>query len=97
MNLDNTESIAHIEAIHGRKFFDKKLYCNGYIPLTSAKTDLSTNDQSGKPLPHNNINPSDLDQSEKPLPLPSYSLSTSAQVENKDNKWGLSCAKLRYA
>ena len=84
MNLDNTESIALIEAIHGRKFFDKKLYCNGYIPLTPAKTELSTTDQSGKPLPHNNINPSASDQSEKPLPPPSYSLSTSAQVENKD-------------
>ena len=25
MNLDNTESIALIEAIHGRKFFDKQI------------------------------------------------------------------------
>ena len=38
-NLDGTESKMLIENIHNKINFDRKLYCNGIIPLTPAKTE----------------------------------------------------------
>ena len=54
-DLDNEECRSLIDAIHGKIFFDKKLYCNGIIALTPEKptneTDPSTAQNPGKPLP----------------------------------------------
>ena len=36
-NLDNETSKILIEAIHGKVNFGKKLYCNGFVPLTPQK------------------------------------------------------------
>ena len=36
-NLDNATSKVLIEAIHGKLNFGRKLYCNGFIPLTPEK------------------------------------------------------------
>ena len=36
-NLDNEISRALIEVIHGKVNFGKKLYCNGFVPLTPQK------------------------------------------------------------
>ena len=36
-NLENSECLLLIEAIHGKRNFDKKLYCNGIVPLTPEK------------------------------------------------------------
>ena len=33
-NLDNSECLFLISAIHGKRNFDRKLYCNGIVPLT---------------------------------------------------------------
>ena len=36
-NLDNSECLFLISAIHGKRNFDRKLYCNGIVPLTPEK------------------------------------------------------------
>ena len=36
-NLNTDESNMLIEAIHGKKFFNRKFFCNGIIPLTPEK------------------------------------------------------------
>ena len=36
-NLENEECLTLIESIHGKKYLDKKLFCNGFIPLTPEK------------------------------------------------------------
>ena len=38
-NIDNATSKLLIETIHGKLNFGKKLYCNGFIPLTPEKQD----------------------------------------------------------
>ena len=38
-NLDNATSRHLIEAIHGKLNFGKKLYCNGFVPLSPQKED----------------------------------------------------------
>ena len=40
-DLENGVCVALIQAIHGKKKFDKKLYCNGFIPLTPEKPEIS--------------------------------------------------------
>ena len=61
--LENSECLVLIEAIHGKRHFERKLYCNGVTPLTPEKPDLSPEAPlhvSGQP-----ITPS---ANEKPLP-----------------------------
>ena len=36
-NLDTEECRFLIDAIHGQRFFDRKFYCNGIVPLTPEK------------------------------------------------------------
>ena len=36
-NLDNATSVGLIDAIHGKVNFGRKLFCNGFIPLTPDK------------------------------------------------------------
>ena len=58
-NLDNSECLVLIEAIHGKRHFDKKLYCNGIVPLTPEKIgdsgpghiDPNVTEASGSPSP----------------------------------------------
>ena len=38
-NLDNVTSRLLIETIHGKQHFGRKLYCNGYIPISPEKID----------------------------------------------------------
>ena len=45
-NLDNDTSRVLIEAIHGQYNFDKKLFCNGLVPLTPRK-EASSADKPG--------------------------------------------------
>ena len=49
--LDNDESLALIEALHGKKIFDRKVFCNGIIPLTPEKADAVPCLEPGIPLP----------------------------------------------
>ena len=51
-NLDNTVSRTLIEAIHGKFNFGKKLYCNGFIPLTPQKQDTFPGSPKPAPSPH---------------------------------------------
>ena len=39
--LENEDCMAMIEAIHGKRHFDKKLYCNGFSTLTPEKPEHS--------------------------------------------------------
>ena len=36
-DLENTECVALIESIHGKRYLDRKVDCNGIIPLTPEK------------------------------------------------------------
>ena len=36
-NLDNSQCLALIDSIHWKRNFGRKLYCNGYVPLTPEK------------------------------------------------------------
>ena len=52
--LDNCESLTLIEALHGKKVFDRKVFCNGVIPLTPEKIDSDPGNsitELGIPLP----------------------------------------------
>ena len=40
-NLTSEESALLIEAIHGKNHFDRRLFCNGLIPLTPEKAEQS--------------------------------------------------------
>ena len=40
-NLTDDESKSLIDAIHGKKFFGRKLFCNGIVPLTPEKPEES--------------------------------------------------------
>ena len=40
-NLTDEESKSLIDAIHGKKFFGRKLFCNGIVPLTPEKPEES--------------------------------------------------------
>ena len=63
-NLDNSECLVLIEAIHGKRNFDKKLFCNGIVPLTPEKVE------------EDNVEQSDVDStpaSEQPEKAPSVS------------------------
>ena len=40
-DLENAECLAIIEKIHGKTFFEKKLFCNGFVPLTPEKIEAS--------------------------------------------------------
>ena len=49
-NLDNATSVAIIDAIHGKVNFGRKLFCNGFIPLTPDKPKQdSAMEHSGSP------------------------------------------------
>ena len=52
-DLENSECLLLIESVHEKKNFDKKLYCNGIVPLTPKKpaSPLMKTDKTGKPLP----------------------------------------------
>ena len=50
-NLGSETCSALISSIHSRNHFGKKLYCNGYIPLTPEKADLSPEDSSAPKSP----------------------------------------------
>ena len=71
-SLENIECLALIEVIHGKRHFDQKMFCNGYIPLTPEKeetprSDLELDqDSSEKPLPH--LASDSVGPQEKPLP-----------------------------
>ena len=41
-DLENSESLKLIEALHGKRFFERKIFCNGLIPLTPEKTSTDT-------------------------------------------------------
>lgn len=56
-NLENSECLDLIKAFHGKKHFEKKLFCNGVIPLTPEKTEPPSS------VPENNSKQS----AEKPL------------------------------
>ena len=59
--LENDECKAMIDAIHGKTYFDRKLYCNGIIGLTPEKTP-----QPLPPQPQGVLVPSI--ETEEPLP-----------------------------
>ena len=42
-DLENTQCLALIDSIHWKKNFGRKLYCNGYVPLTNLMQLLSKN------------------------------------------------------
>ena len=66
-DLENGVCLALIEAIHAKKNFDKKLFCNGIVPLTPEKpaVQLEETPQAGKPLPP--ANPKSPGSSDNPL------------------------------
>ena len=54
--LENTECLTLIDVIHGKKHFDQKIFCNGFVPLTPEKitepeSESSSSSQTEKPLP----------------------------------------------
>ena len=55
-DLENGECMTLIEVIQGKRHFDQKMFCNGFIPLTPEKaaepeSDISSANESVKPLP----------------------------------------------
>ena len=46
-DLQNQECLVLIKNIHGKQNFDRKLYCNGYIPLTPEKSAAADQASSG--------------------------------------------------
>ena len=78
-SLENSECLALIEAIHGKTNFDKKLFCNGVIPLTPEKPPEPESSKKGEaaepPLP----NTAAICPDGKPLP-PYYSPSDTAAI-----------------
>ena len=81
-NLENSECLELIAAIHGKTKFDRKLFCNGIVPLTPKKAENS--DQICMNPSSPTINPS----SEQPTPgsaenvPPKVSVSESSNNEN---------------
>ena len=60
-DLENKECLDLIEAIHGKKNFSKKLFCNGIVPLTPQKPDVQLDNSTGNagdtPIsPESNLN-----------------------------------------
>ena len=49
-HLENAECLSLIDAIHGKKHFDRKLFCNIIVPLTPEKPE-GQGATSGEPLP----------------------------------------------
>ena len=51
--MENKVCINLIESIHGRKYFERKLFCNGLIPLTPEKPTETSNEPASnhKELP----------------------------------------------
>ena len=47
-SLDTSQCSAMIHSIHGKKHFGKKLFCNGYVPLTPEKETIG---ESMTPVP----------------------------------------------
>ena len=45
-NLNTEESKILIENINGQRFFDRKIYCNGIIPLTPEKQEINESDEA---------------------------------------------------
>ena len=45
-NLDTEESRFLIDNINGNKFFDRKMYCNGIVPLTPEKQETNKSGQA---------------------------------------------------
>ena len=45
-NLDTEESRFLIDNINGKKFFDRKMYCNGIVPLTPEKQETNKSGQA---------------------------------------------------
>ena len=42
-DLTNNDCLTLIDAIHGKKYFGQKMFCNGFIPLTPEKADSEKN------------------------------------------------------
>ena len=40
--IDNSDCLAIIQAVHGKSFFGKKIFCNGFVPLTPDKEQSNT-------------------------------------------------------
>ena len=72
-SLDNEESNFLIESIHGKKFFDRKFFCNGIVPLTPAKPDNSSVSENVPATP-----PVNAHSTTAQLPAPNTSISATA-------------------
>ena len=90
--LENEVCLALIDAIHGKKYSDRKMFCNGFIPLTPEKSVASpsrsgnTSEPSvGNPLPLENSTDS---AAVKPLPPANTNLPESALNTDKSDKTG---------
>ena len=68
--LANEECLAIIEALHSKKFFDKKVYCNGIIPLTPEKVTLEQSNQDQTPKDRLGYSSSSRPELREPLPPP---------------------------
>ena len=70
-DLDSTECLLLIGNLHGKRFFDRKIYCNGFIPLTPEKLEpaSSSTDQACSDHSQGQLSSSpDNSDSREPLP-----------------------------
>ena len=80
-NIENEVCLTLIEKIHNKKYFERKLYCNGIIPLTPEKQASSTPTQAPPSSSSPSLRcPPDQDSGYPALPVSLISEQTSSPI-----------------